>query len=219
MFPSGCGRSPGKIKTKFSIYAYCSVENVNFAVNTENEMILSNTVEYLREARSKYESYDNEWEKVNFDEVSGGYNVYHIKHQFTSIEGGAEGEKTVGNMLAKLGKQVEFLPEGGKKSPDIKFDNQTWDIKYIDMANEETIRKYIKDARKADNGIFYWGSKSDKLEMLIRAIGRTEGYFNKKNELHTMPNIYYMDNGRLKLLWSKKCKKIKKKGHFHVPIL
>jgi hypothetical protein len=40
-------------------------------------------------------------------------------------------------MLAKYnGKQVEFLPENNYKSPDIKFDNQKWDIKYISTANE-----------------------------------------------------------------------------------
>jgi len=158
----------------------------------------------LKAAMRKYNLYGSEWKKAYFDEFSGGYNVYHKDHQFSKRGGGGEAEITVGKMLAKYnGKQVEFLPEGGKKSPDIKFDDQTWDIKSIDNANEETIRSYIKDARKAENAIFYW-DENDKLEMLISAIGRSAGYFNSKNKLHEMPNIYYMDTGLMKLLWSKR---------------
>ena len=107
-------------------------------------------------------------------------------------------------MLAKNnGKQVEFLPEGKKKSPDIKFDNQTWDIKFIDNANEQTIRNYIKDARKADNAIFYW-DKNDKLEALKSAVTRSIGYFKSQNKLNTMPDIYYVSkDGILKSIFIK----------------
>ena len=167
------------------------------------EMGINKTIEDIKAAKAKYDSYGEEWIKAYFYEESGGFNVYHKKHLFTVLGGGGDAEKTVGKMLAKLGKQVEFLEEGGNKRPDILFDKQTWDIKKITDANEETIRKYIKDGRKADNGIFYWDGKNDKLNMLISAIGRCEGYFKRKNELHTMPNIYFMDNGKLKLLWSK----------------
>ena len=160
--------------------------------------------EIRKAALQKYNLYDSEWEKVYFNEFTGGYNVYHKAHNFSKKGGGGEAEKIVGKMLAKFnGKQVDFLPETGfKKSPDIKFDNQTWDIKLIDNANEETIRKAIRDARKAQNAIFYW-HEHDKLEMLISAVGREAGYFNNKNKLREMPNIYYMDNGVIKLLWSK----------------
>ena len=167
---------------------------------------LDNRTEYIEAARAKYDSYDSkEWVKEYFDEFSGGFNVYHNKHQFTKTGGGGAAEKEVGKMLAKYnGKQVEFLPEGNyRKSPDVHFDNQRWDIKLIDNANEETIRNYIKEARKADNAIFFWKKESDKYEMLISAIGRTSGYFRRQNRLHEMPNIYYMDEGLLKLLWSK----------------
>jgi len=158
----------------------------------------------IQDALKKYNSYGVEWTKVYFDEKSGGFVVYHKKHNFAKTGGGGDAEKTVGKMLAKYnGKQVEFLPEGGKKKPDVKFDEQTWDIKTITNANEETIRTYIKDARKAENAIFYWKKESDKLEMLISAIGRSAGYFRSKNRLHEMPNIFYMDNGILKLLWNK----------------
>ena len=153
----------------------------------------------------KYNSYGSEWEKAYFDKFSGGFNVYHNKHQFAKKGGGGEAEIIVGKMLAKYnGKQVEFLPEGSyRKSPDIYFDNQTWDIKLIDKANEETIRNYIKDARKADNAIFYW-NENDKLDELKSAVTRSIGYFNKKNELNSMPNIYYVNkDGILKFIFIK----------------
>jgi hypothetical protein len=160
---------------------------------------------YLDDSLLKYNAYDSKiWIKVYFDEYCGGFNVYHKEHNFSKEGGGGDAEKIVGKMLAKYnGKHVEFLPEDSfRRSPDINFDNQTWDIKLIDNANEETIRKAIRDARKADNAIFYW-SENNKLEALISAIGRSAGYFRSKNKLHEMPNIYYMDKGSMKLLWSK----------------
>ena len=156
-------------------------------------------------AIQKYNLYGDEWEKAYFDELSGGFNVYHKDHKFSKKGGGGEAEKTVGEMLAKYnGRQVEFLPEGEKESPDISFDNKTWDIKYIDKANEDTIRNSIKNARKAENAIFYWDTKN-KLDELKNAVIRSIGYFISKNTLDTMPNIYYVENksGLLKLLWKK----------------
>jgi len=163
-------------------------------------------IELLKDSRLKYNSYDSKtWEKVYFDEFSGGFNVYHMEHNFSKKGGGGNAEMVVGKMLAKNnGKQVEFLKENSyKKSPDIKFDNQTWDIKLIDNANEETIRNYIKDARKAENAIFYW-NENDKLEDLKNAVVRSIGYFKNKNKLNTMPNIYYVSkDGVLKSIFIK----------------
>jgi hypothetical protein len=160
--------------------------------------------ELLKEVFAKYNSYDSlTWEKAYFDEVSGGFNVYHKEHKFTEVGGGGEAEKVVGKMLAKCnGKQVEFLPEGWKKQPDVKFDGQTWDIKYIDNANEETIRAAIRDARKADNAIFYFTDES-KSVLLNSAIVREAGRF-LKGQINKIPDIYVIDkSGLLKLLWEK----------------
>jgi hypothetical protein len=158
----------------------------------------------LREAILKYNSYDpGIWKKAYFDKLSGGFNVFHKEHNFSKKGGGGKAEKTVGKMLAKYnGKQVEFLPESTyQKSPDVNFDNQTWDIKFINNANVETIRNYIKDVRKAENAIFYW-NKNDKLNELKGAVARSIGYFKKKNKLHTMPNIYYINKrGALKSIF------------------
>ena len=162
--------------------------------------------EILKKSLLKYNSYDSQtWEKVYFDKFSGGFNVYHKKHNFAKKGGGGNAEMIVGKMLAKNnGKQVEFLKESSfRKSPDIKFDSKTWDIKLINNANEETIRNYIKDARKAENAIFYW-DKNDKLEDLKSAVTRSIGYFKSQSKLDSMPDIYYMSkDGILKSIFVK----------------
>jgi hypothetical protein len=174
-------------------------DDATFADGSAKDMNLEN---YIKEAKEKYYSYDNDWEKAYFDEKSGGFNVYHKKHRFSPTEGGGDAEVTVGKMLANLSKQVEFLPELDKKSPDIKFDNQTWDIKYIDQANVGTIRKYILDARKANNAIFYW-NKNEKFNDLNNAVQREVGRLFKW-QISSLPDIYYMDkNGILKLIEKK----------------
>ena len=162
--------------------------------------------EIIKEARAKYDAYDSkEWKKAYYDEISGGFNVYHRRHQFTPAGGGGDAEKTVGIILAKYnGKQVEFLPEGGKKNPDLSFESQTWDIKYINRANENTIREDIKKSRKADNAIFFW-DKNDKHQELEMAVFREVGRMAKNGRINMMPDIYYIDENKLlKLLWTKK---------------
>ena len=139
-----------------------------------------------KKSKEKYQSYNEKWDRAYFDEFSGG-----------------DAEKMVGKLLAKNnGKQVEFLPENGKGKgvPDLMFDDHTWDVKYIDNANENTIRAYIKDARKADRAIFYF--TNDKYQELRSAINREVGRFKGMNRLGELPDIYYMDKeGLLKLLW------------------
>ncbi|GHT47448.1 hypothetical protein AGMMS49965_25510 [Bacteroidia bacterium] len=161
---------------------------------------------YVLRAREKYDSYDPScWTKAYFDYDSGGFNVYHKDHQFTPTGGGGEAEKIVGLLLAKHnGKQVEFLPEQGFGCPvpDLGFDEQTWDVKSIGKAKEDTIRKHIKDARKANNALFYF--TNDKYDELISAVNREVGYLEKSNRLSIMPNIYYMNKqGILTLIWHK----------------
>jgi hypothetical protein len=137
------------------------------------------TAEIIKAALSKYNSYNADWERKYFNQQCGGYNVYHKDHQFSQVAGGGNAETTVGKMLANQGKQVEFLPEGETKCPDIRFDDQTWDIKFIEKANEETIRKCIKNARKADNALFYW-ENDYKLIELHSAVNREISKYQKK---------------------------------------
>jgi hypothetical protein len=160
--------------------------------------------ELIKDAKLKYNAYSSEdWTKAYFDKISGGFNVYHKEHKFTKTGGGGEAEIIVGKMLAKYnGKQVEFLPERWKKQPDVRFDGKTWDIKYIDHANEETVRTAIRDARKADHAIFYFTDESKSI-LLNNAITREVGRF-LKGQTNKMPDIYGIDkNGLLKLIWGK----------------
>jgi hypothetical protein len=64
-------------------------------------------LEAIKESIQKYNSYSNEWGKAYFDKNSGGYNVYHEKHNFSKKGSGGDAEKIVGKMLAKYnGKRV-----------------------------------------------------------------------------------------------------------------
>lgn len=180
-------------------------KNVGFTNIKINPINDAHQVEIRKEAWQRYNSHSSLYEKAYFDKFSGGYNVYHKAHQFAEKGGGGEAEKTVGKILAKYnGKQVEFLPEGFGKGADVGFDGQSWDIKFINDANEATIRTYIKDARKAENAIFYWESNKDKMEELRSAVIREVGRMRKLNRLSQMPDIYYIDEeNRLRTVWKK----------------
>ena len=158
--------------------------------------------------------YGSDWMPVLYSCVNGGYNVYHKDHNFSKQGNGGYAEKVVGMVLAvEDGKQVEFLPENerDKEHPDLTFDGQTWDIKYINEANCETIRKYIKRSRKADNVIFYWSPGFNKLDVLKEATARSLGRAAKTGS--AIPGIYYMYNfTRLKPLYVNEIGAASKKG-------
>ncbi len=165
---------------------------------------------YINESRHLYQAYSEEWERAYFDEISGGYNVYHRKHQFaTKIAQGAtlsggEAEKKVGRLLAMNGKRVEFQAEGTeykKKCADLRFDGKEWDVKYIELSNESTIRTYIEDARKADCVIFYAGG-NDRYDSIASALSRERGkYKSSPDKLRELPQVYVIrDNGTLTLI-------------------
>ena len=59
-------------------------------------MDINNSAEHIKVARSKFDSYGNDWEKAYFDEKSGGFNVYHKDHKFSDTGGGGNAEKEVG---------------------------------------------------------------------------------------------------------------------------
>ncbi len=174
---------------------------------TKDKMFINVTdAEYQHKLASlvKFVNYDDNWEKVLWNAESAGYNVYHKQHQFN--KNGGPAEKYVGKLLANNeGKWIEFLPEfaDNKQHADLFFDNQKWDVKYLQSAKVETIRKYIKESRKKQNVIFYF-ENSEFLKQINVATLRTEGHFKSKNRLDEMPNIYYViKDGKLKQLWKK----------------
>ena len=145
-------------------------------------------------SRRYYDSYDpNVWTKAGFDPKTGGYNVYHKDHNFSTIGGGGQAEKEVGAILMKLGKQVEFLSEKGHSTrhSDLYFDGQTWDVKYAENANLENIRKKIYGASKqADNAILF--VDTNKMEMLRDAVARSN--------YHKPIGVYYMQIGVVEII-------------------
>lgn len=163
----------------------------------------------IAQARAKFDAYSEEWEKEYFNPSNGGFNVYHKKHQFSNVKpngaamSGGQAEKYVGRSLADMiAKQVEFLPENGKGGgkPDIRFDNTTWDVKYISTANENTIRSYYKDARKADAVIFF--SERGRDIDILSAVNREKGrYASLGRDITELPKVYVMnEDGILRLL-------------------
>ena len=84
-----------------------------------------------------------------------------------------------------------MLPENGqgKSLPDLRFDGYTWDIKKIDDANDDSIDKIIRETKKAERIIFYWGKENIQLER-VKAI-------MAERKCSTML-YYFTPNGRLK---------------------
>ena len=154
------------------------------------------------DAKRKYNSYGEEWERAYFNEENGGFNVYHKLHQFSDTKAtgakmsGGDAEKYIGRTLADTqAKQIEFLPENGKGKgkPDLAFDGKTWDVKYISTANENTIRK-------ADAVIFY--SERGRDIDILSAVNREKGrYDSLGRDITELPKVYVMnEDGILRLL-------------------
>lgn len=158
----------------------------------------------------EYKRYgERKCEQMYFDEKSSGYNVVHDLHQFSKRKSngatlsGGDAEKWLGKQLAKQGKTIEFLPESGMngKAGDMRFDGKVWDCKYIPSANVNTIRSYIKDARKADNVIFVF-DELDRYDDIMKAVNCEIGrYKAERRNLGELPDVYIFDSqGRLKLV-------------------
>jgi len=117
---------------------------------------LTNRAEYIREARVRYDSYDNEWVKAVFDEHSGGFCVYHKRHNFDptiGIFGIPRGnyELIASEILAKYGMNIALQPEKleyDSKIPDGFLNGKLFDIKGVEGIGKENILKDIKDASK-----------------------------------------------------------------------
>lgn len=180
---------------------YWISENKKYTSVKASPLNTAKRADIIASARKTFDSYGADWQKAYFDDRSGGYCVIHRLHQFSRVGGGGDAELAVGKALAKYnGKRVEFLPESGNgKRADFSFDGRTWDVKSINSANIDTIRKYIKDARKADNVIFY--SSADRYADIEDAAIREFGRMLKAGNGSLMPNVYCIGkNGLLRLI-------------------
>ena len=99
-------------------------DNVTFVDICVKEINLTNRTEYIKEVRTRFNSYHtDEWEKSYFDEYSGGYCVYHKEHKFDPKKGKfgisrGEYEKRASENLLRCGKtSLQNVKKTDDKSP------------------------------------------------------------------------------------------------------
>lgn len=174
--------------------------------------------------------YTEEWINIiSYPETKGFVATHKLKVADNISRTGIAAEVNACNELAMSGKQVLRLPENvlsaiddiiidGKKYrellkfkpgeikprgyPDAYFDGQTWDFKAPLYNKVESIRKLIKDGRKADNIIFIVNDKQN-VDMIERAIKCEIRTRTKNHSWAELPNIFYLTNGRIVCIWEK----------------
>ena len=88
--------------------------------------------------------------------------------------------------------------------PDVYFDGQTWDFKTSTFKNDDTLRHRIKDGRKADNVVFLSDDDSDsKINAIKAAGGREVGSRITDASWRELPDIYYLFENQLIIIWKK----------------
>ena len=172
----------------------------------------------------------NIWNKTKFYPESGGFIAAHKQKAPDNGKdktGGVYGENTVNELLARSGKRIYRLPdnvsgdtlifgkpyrellkykEDGKPYgyPDDYFDGQTWDIKSIKTANENSIREHIRNGRKADNVIFFFNGDIE-FNKFKEYVWNEIRYRQRNGKVHTLPNIYFInETENLTQYWNKK---------------
>lgn len=183
------------------------------------------------EAAEEWNSIDTtEWNKIVFHSETGGFIATHRLKDIDDIcRFGIAAEVNACDSLAISGKRIFRLPENvldkiddiiidGRKYrnllkfnngenkprgyPDAYFDGQTWDFKAPLYNKVESIRKLIKDGRKADNIIFIIVNEQN-IEMIKSALNRELGNQTKWGSWNDLPDIYYLSNGQLFSVWKK----------------
>jgi hypothetical protein len=165
-------------------------------------MIMVDRTELLKEAKSKYNSYDtDDWIKAGFDEFSGGSVVYHKKHRFDPTIGKfgiprGDYEKNSAKVLSSYGMEVVLGSEisGWKiKIPDGLLNGISFDIKGIEGKGNRIIKAKISDASKqgAEAIVLYFHDKTldlhkaeiDVKENGIKSLHVIEEFFEKQQVL------------------------------------
>ena len=154
---------------------------------THNEAI--DSLEIRKASLQKYHSYSNEWEKIYFDELSGGFAVQHKGHKLDPDTGKFE-LRTV-KLFAMRGYSVEMMNESGFCLPqyDIKINGVPSEIKV--MRGFRNIHKRAEKTAKqgAKRVIFYINFDND-LEMRNR-------FNNVYKTIDTIDEIWYIKDGEL----------------------
>ena len=193
---------------------------------------MENTIDILAAWREYQALPDSEWRKDYFNEATGGFVATHIHKERDDLRRpGIAAEVRACFDLAKIGKHVLRLPENipdlideiiiagipyrkllkfktgeinPRGYPDAYFDGETWDFKTSTFKNDDTLRHRIKDGRKADNVIFLSDDDSDSIISAIKAAGGREvGSRITDVSWIELPNIYYLSENQLILIWHK----------------
>ena len=169
-------------------------------------MTETDRVEYIRQARAKYDSYDTSvWIKdggvrigkhveyvTGFDDQSGGFTVIHKGHKF-DVETGKYEIKTA-NILTKNGYQVEMMDESNFEKPqyDINVNGYPTEIKV--MSGFRNIHKRAEEASLQDaKRIVYYIKFDNDWEMFKRLS-------NVYKTVENIDEIWYIKNNILHYL-------------------
>jgi hypothetical protein len=129
---------------------YWIKDNAKYAGMKINPINEAAQPEIRKEALSKYNAYDSDWEKAYFDRYSGGYVVtdkQRIEHSKVSKNEKAKYDKEIemSIVFAKNGYKIELLKEIPRiSSPDAKINGVFADLKRVSGHNN-----IVKDAKKA----------------------------------------------------------------------
>ncbi len=113
---------------------------------------------YIRESKDLFDNADSEYERLHFDQQSGGFVLVHNDH---NRDNAFSSELFVARVFARRGNRVKLLDESDAfpgKHPDANINGEIWDFKEI--ANAENIagatQQQIRRGKKqADNVTLY----------------------------------------------------------------
>ena len=144
--------------------------------------------------RQGYNSYSVDYEKVFFDEKTGGYIVKHRGHKLDNMNGKLEMKSVY--MLAMEGRVVEMMDESMRKPQyDAKVDNVPTEIKV--MNGFRNIHKRAEQAAKQGaKRIIYYINFDDDAEIFNR-------FNNVYKTIDAIDEIWYIKDGVLNF-YSKK---------------
>ena len=157
--------------------------------------ITVNSINAIKAALQKYNSFGCEWEKTFFDDLSGGYvvvNKQRIEHSKRSKNEKAKFDKEfeMSLVFAKNGCKIELLEEIPRiSSPDVRINGILADLKRVSSHNN-----IVKEAKKAVNNqgakivLFEFETENDKIHKEILKLQNVgihgKYYFTKKYLIH-----------------------------------
>ena len=157
---------------------------------------MTNNIEYIRQARAKYDAYDrNVWKRDYFDEDTGGYVITHKGHRFDIINGVYELETAI--TLAKNGYFVEMMNEPLRiLQYDMKVNGFPSEIKV--MSGFRNIhRRAVEADEQGARRVVYCIRFDNDIEMFKR-------FNNVYKTIENIEEIWYVKNGKL-FYFKKKC--------------